>query len=48
MAVIDQHRLCVGKLETFVRFWGHCRSVTARMSGFKVTGGNTDSLALQL
>jgi hypothetical protein len=43
MAVIDQHRLCVGMLETCARFCGHCRSVAARMSGFNVTGGNTDS-----
>src|SRR5215831_15018268 len=37
MAVVDQYRLCVGMLETFARFWGHCRSVAARMSGFNVT-----------
>ena len=44
MAVVDQHRLHVGMLETFARFLGHGRSVAARMSGCKVTGGNTDSL----
>ena len=43
MAVVDQHRLCVGMLETFARFSGHCRSIAARMSGFNVTDGNTNS-----
>ena len=41
--MVDQKRPCVGMLETFARFWGHCRSVAARMSGCKVTDGNTDS-----
>ncbi len=43
MAVVDQHRPCVGILETFSRFSGHCRSVSAPMSGCKVTDGNMDS-----
>ena len=43
MAVVDQHRPCVGMLVTFSRFLGHCRSVSARMVGFNVTDGNTDS-----
>jgi hypothetical protein len=42
--VVDQHRLRVCMLETFVRFLGHCRLVAARMSGCKVPAGNTDSL----
>src|SRR5215510_666354 len=44
MAVVDQKRPCVGMLETFARFSGHGRSVSARMSGLQVTDGNTDSL----
>jgi hypothetical protein len=44
MAVVDQKRPCVGMLETFARFLGHYRSVSARMSGLPVTDGNTDSL----
>ena len=43
MAVVDQHRPCVGMLETFSRFSGRFRSVSARVSGFNVTDGNTDS-----
>src|SRR5262245_14451598 len=32
MAVVDQHRLCGGLLETFARFSGHGRSVAARIA----------------
>jgi hypothetical protein len=43
MAVVDQKRPWLGMLETFSRFLGHCRSVSARTVGFNVTDSNTDS-----